>query len=304
MGHMSMKKIVIVGGSGFVGSRLAGSLLERNYEVVIVDLVAPRLSSPTTTVIIADVEKSGVPEGVLDGAYAVINLAGAPISKRWTDAYKRVIVSSRVNVTRSVVSAMRASPTGPRILVSASAVGWYGDGGESVLREDALAGHDFLASVCFAWEGAAMEARGYGIRVAVLRTAHVMGGGGILAQLAPLFKARVGGYFGNGNQYMPWVHIDDLVSQYVYALEHDGMSGAYNTSAGEPVTQKRFMRAVASAVGTRICWRIPRFIALVALGDFGNSLCTGQKTDSSKIRGAGFSFVHENLEEAVERFVK
>jgi len=295
-----MKKVVVTGGSGFVGGALVKSLVQKGYVVLVVDKFPPREEISGSSFMQIDTEKEGFPEGFFEGVYGVINLAGAPIAKKWTKEYKDAIYFSRIETTKHVVDGMRSANQKPEVLVSASAVGFYGDGKDKLLTEDDPSGNDFLAKVCLDWEMEAKKAEEFS-RVVCLRTSHVIGTGGILRELFPLFEKNIGGYFGSGSQYMPWVSLEDLVSQYIFALENKEMSGAYNTSAGEPVTQKTFMKTIQKVVGSPWCLPIPKFAARIAKGEMANIFFGGQKTDSTKIKNAGFNFSDTNLGEVIRR---
>ena len=243
-----MKKIVITGGAGFVGTKLAEALLARGYSVHVLDRGEPRIKHSALAYTVCDTTQS-VPADVLDGAYGVINLAGKTIGEHWTKQVKQDIRNSRIQTTHNLVDAISATRLPPTVLVSASAVGYYGNTGEKYVDELSPAGGDFLATVARDWETEVRRAEVFGVRVAHIRTAHVIGAGGLVASLAKVFKKHLGGYFGSGRQYMPWVSIDDIVNIYIFLLEHPSASGPYNTGAAAPLSQKSFMRTFARARG-------------------------------------------------------
>ncbi len=297
----STKKIVIVGGSGFIGTKLSEALLEKGYDVVVIDLNPPRTTDSrvhfikynfATDPLIAEVTE------VLNGAFGVINLAGASIGKRWSSSYKKAIYNSRIQTTQKLVSVISAVAIKPSVLVSASAVGYYGDRKIEVLTEDSMPGRDFLAQLCVDWEAAAFQAQNSGVRTVCIRTANVLGPGGLLASLKPVFKKGFGGYFSSGRQSMPWIHWRDTVGIYVFALENP-LSGSYNVGAGETISQKELFTAFAHSIGARFVWRIPYVFARIAFAEFADTLVASQNTDSSKIRQAGYVYQRTSVQDAL-----
>ncbi len=293
-----MKNIILTGGSGFIGTYLTKQLLSEGYSVTVVDIVAPRISDSNVSFFKHDIVKEQIPESVIEDSFGIIHLAGVPIFHRWTASYKKLILESRVASTKNIVSAISKCSKKPEVFVCASAVGYYGDSKE-LLIETSPRGNDFLSGVCVRWEQEAQKANDFGVRVVSLRTANVLGKGGMLGVLVPLFKKWIGGYFGSGSQSMPWVHYKDIISMYVFALSHP-LSGPYNTHAGEYVTQKFFMKCVADVVGSPIVWRIPVWAVRILYGEFADVFIVNQKISSQKIKGAGYVFHYEILKEALQ----
>src|SRR5690606_2198628 len=247
--------------------------------------------------------QSGVPAAPLPAeADAVVNLAGAAIARRWTQAAKRLIVDSRVQTTRAVVRALkeRQSASGaPRVLVNASAVGYYGPRGDERVTERDGPGDDFLSHVCRQWEGAAVEAEDAGVRVVRLRTGFVVGRGGALPLMMLPFRLLVGGPLGSGRQWLPWVHLDDVVGLILFALEHEGVSGPLNVSAPEPVRNREFAR-VLGRVMRRPSWApAPAPVMRAVLGEMADMILTGQRAVPEAALGAGYEFRHPDLEAAL-----
>ena len=293
-----MKKIVITGGSGFIGSKITESLIEKGYSVIVLDIFPPKIENPNLSFVKVDTS-FGVDPQIFEGVYGVINLAGVNIGQRWNKKIKTAIKDSRINTTKNLVSAISKTNVKPSALISASAVGIYGDQKDVLLEEGASYGVDFLAQVAKSWEEEASEARDFGTRVCLVRTAHVLGKGGILGALTPVFKKHLGGYFGNGKQYMPWVHWQDIVNIYIFLLENDSASGAYNTGAGEPVTQKDLFKVFAKVNKFWPVWMIPRPIAKIVLGEFGLSLFSSQKISSEKLISLGYFFKYTDISQAL-----
>jgi uncharacterized protein len=290
------RKVVIIGGSGFIGTKLTEKLLSQGYFVIVVDIVPPRIIHESLSFLKANFSVEVPDPTIFDGIYGIINLAGVTIGKRWNAQYQKLIYSSRILTTRAIVGAIEKTKNKPQVLVSASAVGYYGDRKEELLTEISEPGTDFLAKLCVDWEAEAVKAELMSVRVVRIRTAHVLGPGGLLSTLEPIFRKGFGGYFGNGNQYMPWVHYRDVVGIYVFALEHS-ISGAFNVGAGESITQKQLFGQFAKVIQSPIPFllRIPNFVATIVLGKFAESLVTGQNTDSSKIKQAGYQYLFEDV---------
>ena len=302
--HTEHKTVVIVGGAGFIGSALAEALLAKEYTVVIIDRVQSRIVHERLTSVTIDLASQTLDPQMVNGCYGIINLAGASIAgKRWTKGYKTQIYDSRIRTTQAIVQAMSECSLKPKVLVSASASGYYGDQGTTILTEEHGAGTDFLAKVCVDWEREAVQAENYGVRTVLIRTANVLGPGGLLASLRPLFKKGLGGYFGSGHQYMPWVHWSDIVGIYIYALEHEIVQGPFNVGAGTTLSQKDLFTAYARSIGVSIVWRIPRIVARLVLGEFSDALLDSQNTSSQKIRDAGYVYKIHTLEEALKNML-
>lgn len=288
------KMIAIVGGSGFIGSRISEALIEAGHSVRVIDLVPSRITHERLSFVRANLAEN--PDAsIFEGCSGVINLAGATIGKRWNAAYKKVIRDSRIQTTKGIVQSiglMRGER--PSVLVSASAVGFYGDRGATILREGDAVGDDFLAKLCAEWEGEAEKAKEHGLRVVLVRTANVLGPGGLLASLEPLFKKGLGGYFGSGRQSMPWVHYRDIVGIYLYAIEHP-LEGAFNVGAGTTISQRELFVAFAKAIRAPFVWPVPYIAAKLFFGGFADALVASQNTDSSKIRDAGYVYAFSDV---------
>lgn len=289
-----MKKIIITGGSGFVGTLLTQELLNRGYAVSILDTHASRITHERLESHCVDTSRDVLhPEWFTD-VYAIVNLAGVPIFGRFTKTYKDLVYHSRIDTTNNIINAIRTVSQPPQVFVSASAIGYYGNTLGSRVAEQQPAGTDFLARVCVDWEQAALQAEQQGMRTVILRTAHVIGAAGILGTLVPLFKKWIGGYFGNGLQHMPWIGAHDLVTMYITAIENDTMRGVYNTAVDNP-TQRDFMKTIARAVGAPITWRIPAFVAWFMYLGFADALTVDTVVDNTKIKATGFNYTETDL---------
>ena len=240
--------------------------------------------------------------GALQGVDAVVHLAGTPIAPgRWTDDRKRSILGSRVMGTELIAKTLAATSGGPRVLVSASATGFYGDRGNAVLGEDASSGKGFLAEVCRSWEGATAAAERAGVRVVHLRTGIVLSpGGGALGQMLLPFKMGVGGRIGSGKQYMSWIDLDDLVGLVHHTLYTDALQGAVNATAPNPVTNATFSAALGRVLGRPTLIPVPALAVRAAFGQLGTeALLWGQRAVPTKALESGFEYAYEGVEDSL-----
>jgi len=238
--------------------------------------------------------------GCLDGADAVLNLAGESIGgRRWTPAQKDRILRSRVDATIAVCEGIRQAGRKPATLVSASAVGIYGPVDQGDVPEDHPRGNTFLADVVDRWETAAREAEKSGVRVVLVRIGVVLGRGGALKRMMVPFRMFVGGPVGSGNQWFPWIHIDDLVNVLTMALKDAGLSGPINAVAPHTVTMREFSRELGRALHRPSWISLPGFVLRAALGEMAGMLLTGQKVIPSVLGKRGFDFKYPRLPEAL-----
>ena len=243
---------------------------------------------------------------VLDGVDAVIHLAVEPIAaSRWNPAQKERIRASRVEGTRALVSAMAARETRPRVLVCASAIGYYGDRGDEELSEDKPPGEGFLSDVCVAWEEVANEARALGVRVVTLRIGVVLSmEGGALSEMMLPFKMGVGGKLGHGRQWMPWVHLDDVVGLIEHALTHEPLDGPMNAVAPGVVTNADFTRALGRAIRRPTALFVPRFALRAALGELSELLLNSHRVVPTVAQQTGYSFRFPEINAALTNCVR
>ncbi|HEV2202295.1 MAG TPA: TIGR01777 family oxidoreductase [Bryobacteraceae bacterium] len=278
--------IAITGASGFIGRNLAARLTAEGHSTRAISL------------------RSGVAPDALAGCDAVVNLAGEPVAQRWTASAKKKILGSRVDGTRALVRALAGLGRKPPVLVSASAVGYYGSRGDETLGEAAPQAADFLGEVSVAWEREALEAEKLGIRVVCPRIGVVLGrGGGALQKMLPPFKLGVGGRIGNGNQWMSWIHIDDLVNLIVFALSgvsnNAALSGPVNAVAPNPVTNAAFTRELARALHRPAIFPVPEFALKLMFGEMASLLLGGQRVIPQAALAAGFQFRYSELGSAL-----
>lgn len=296
-------KIVIAGGSGFLGTALTRELANNGHEVLILTRQEPRRErlAGVTDVPWTPNGQRGPWASTLDGADAVVNLAGESIAaKRWSPAQKQKLRQSRLLATRSLTTAIRESGRPPRVLLSGSAVGYYGDRGLETLTEISPPGHDFLAGLAREWEAAADEVANL-TRVALLRTGIVLDRReGALPKMLPPFKMFVGGPLGSGAQYMPWIHRDDWVRLTAWAISHEGARGPLNVTAPNPVTNAEFSKALGRALNRPSLLPAPPFALRLMLGEMADALLlSGQRALPVRATDLGFSFRYANIDEAL-----
>jgi uncharacterized protein (TIGR01777 family) len=295
---------LITGGSGFVGSNLADYLLDQGHQVTAIGRSAnqSRIQHANYRYISADTTQPGDWQKELQNQDAVVNLAGTTIFKRWTESYKQQIYDSRVLTTRNVVSSL---PAGQGItFCSASGAGYYGNRGDDILKENEKPGDDFLANLSVAWEKEAFKAADKGIRVAVMRFGVVLGqSGGAMAKMIPAFKSFVGGPLGSGNQWFPWMHIDDLVAAIDFILAHQEVSGPLNFCAPQPTRNRELANAIGEALNRPAFIPAPAFMIRMALGEFGNVLLDSQRIVPDKLQHFGFNFQYPDIKSAIAAIV-
>lgn len=290
------KHAVIYGASGFVGSGLAELLAKEGFDVTGV--------SRKGTGDVKGVSRWLLPEAVdFTSCGVVVNLAGSPIDQRWTEEKKKEFHESRIGVTDDIVEKIAALPEGerPEVLLNASAVGIYGGRGDELLEESSARGEGYLADLCDAWEKAADRAEPLGIRVIKFRIGVVLGKGGqAFEKLMTVFKLGIGGRLGDGQQWMPWIHIDDLVRAMAFCITTKAANGAVNGSAPEPEKNIDLTRKLAKAVNRWVFFPVPGFALRLALGGFGGALLVGQRAVPKKLVSLEFTFRYRKLEEALE----
>ena len=297
-------RILLTGGTGLIGRALCKHWHEQGHELLVWSRKPQQVAKLCSGARgIKQLEE-------LDGSApidAVVNLAGAPIADRpWTQARRDVLWRSRVDLTRTLVDWMGKQATPPRVLLSGSAVGWYGDQGDEILDEASARGlADFGSQLCQAWEEEANRADKLGVRVAILRTAPVLAPkGGMLARLLPPFRLGLGGRIGSGQQWMPWIHIADEVALIDYLLQNDDCAGVYNACAPGAVCNVEFTSALASALHRPAVFPIPAFALKLALGEMAVLLLGGQHLVPRRAQDAGFSWRYPNLDEAFRQLLQ
>jgi uncharacterized protein len=296
-------RITIAGGTGFIGGALVEALIARGDRPTLLtrDPEAAQARWGAKAAFAAwDGRNDGDWVKTLDGADAVVNLSGASIAGgRWTPARKLVLIKSRVESTRALVSALSRAARRPKVLVNASAVGFYGDAPDGVSTETSPQGRDFLAALCGQWEREALAAEPLGARVVLARLGVVLGPGGALAKMALPFKLFLGGPVGTGRQPLPWIHLEDAVGALLFALDREDLSGPVNVVAPGGASNREFSAALGRALGRPSWAPVPAFALELALGEMSGMLLKGQNAVPKKLLAAGYAFKHETADSAL-----
>lgn len=295
-------KVTVTGATGLIGSRLVARLRERGDDVTVLSRTPDRAREALGDVqaISWNLASEPAPARALAGRDAVVHLAGENVAQRWSEDAKRAIRESRVTGTRNLVAGLREAEPRPRVLVSSSAIGYYGPHGDERVDESTAPGDDFLARVCIEWEREANAASELGLRVVRVRTGVVLdrNGGALKTMLLP-FKAGIGGPVAGGDHYMPWIHIHDVVRIYLAALDGDAWDGAVNASAPEPATNKEFSRALGRALHRPAIAPVPSLALKLLYGDMAQIVVTGQRAVPARTLELGYEFTHPDLDEAL-----
>ncbi len=302
-----MKKVLVTGGTGFIGSRVCDTLHNKDCVVNVVSRNPERAKHKLESVeeIYAwDPEKEKLPTEATSDVQAVIHLAGETIAGRWTSDKKRRIRDSRVISTRNLVNSFSDSDPKPNVLICASAIGLYGDSGEDSFSEDTPPGTDFLAEVCQEWETEAYKASELGIRIVTVRIGLVLGlGGGLLQQVLTPFKIGVGGKLGSGQQWMSWIHIDDVVGIIFHALENDNIQGALNATAPKPVRNIEFTKALGSVLHRPAILPAPYFGLKLMMGEFADFVLLSQNVLPDRTVASGYEFKFPTIDAALSNLL-
>ncbi|MBI4654380.1 MAG: TIGR01777 family protein [Nitrospirae bacterium] len=318
--------ILITGGGGFIGKPLSRELLNSGHNVIVTTRrqITPKDNANPPSPPFSKGGMGGflemltwnpptlIPPEIMSSIDAVINLAGESIaSGRWTKRRKGLILSSRINTTLALVQSMKQIPLYPplskgdggrlpKVLISASAIGYYGPCGDEFVTEDTPPGTDFLAEVCKAWEAEALKAEESGVRVVLLRLGAVLeSDGGALPKIALPFKFFLGGPIGNGKQWFSWVHRDDVLGIIKFSLENDSISGPVNITAPNPVRNKEFCTSLGNAIHRPSWLPVPAWIVKLTLGELGDVLLEGQRVAPEKTMKEGYKFKYPELNEAL-----
>lgn len=295
-------RVLITGGSGFVGQRLCQQLIEQGHEVQVVSRnphqVRERLPSGCDIRDSAQAFIESPPD-------ALINLAGESIAaKRWSDEQKAKLINSRKVATQQLVALCEQLQANgqplPKVMVSGSAMGYYGDQGNRVVTENTVPNEEFAYRLCQQWEAAAQPIEALGVRLAIVRIGLVLeAGGGSLQKMLPPFKLGLGGRFGSGEQFMPWIHRDDLVAALLFLVNQDSLSGAFNASAPHPVTNAMFTKTLAKQLNRPAIFPVPAFVLKAGFGEMSRLLLTGADMRPERLEAAGFTFQYPTLDKAL-----
>ena len=295
--------ILISGATGLVGSALIPALESAGHSVRRLVRVRPLAGSPE---VYWDPTGSFDPVGGIEGFDAVVHLAGESVAARWTRDRKVRILNSRKQGTMTLASAAARSKRPPKVMVSASAIGYYGNRGDEVLTEESTSGADFLADVARQWEAALAPATQAGIRTVMLRIGFILSPrGGGLARMLPPFRLGLGGKLGNGRQWMSWISIDDVVGAIQHALATESLRGPVNAVAPHPVTNAEFTRTLGRVLGRPTIFPMPAIVARLAFGEMAKALLlASQRVQPVKLEASGFQFRHSELEGALRELLR
>ena len=301
-------KVIVTGATGLVGRALIRSLLSEGHNVTrLVRGGAQAFSAPGTKAVHWEPEKGSIDANELEGHDAAVHLAGESIADgRWSDEKKRRIRESRVVGTRLLAETLASLKEKPKVLVSASAIGFYGNRGAETLREESASSEDFLSEVCREWEKATLAASQAGIRVVHLRIGIVLSAdGGALAKMLTPFKLGVGGRVGSGEQYMSWITLEDLVGVIKRALADEKLHGPVNAVAPNAVTNDEFTKALGHVLGRPTIFPVPAFAARLAFGEMADALLlSSTRVEPARLKDAGHEFMHPDLEGALRHVLK
>jgi uncharacterized protein (TIGR01777 family) len=299
-------KIFMTGGTGFVGTYLAGQLIREGHKVTILtpSLTGAELKMEGLTYLAGDPTIKGPWQESVRAHEVIINLAGASIFSRWTEAQKKILLSSRIDTTRHLVEAL-LNDSKHITFFSTSAVGYYGFHEDEELTESSPAGDDFLAHLARDWEGEALRAQSKGVRVILTRFGIVLGkNGGALGQMIPLFKYFIGGPLGSGRQWFSWVHMADLAQAFIFLLAHKEISGAINLCSPNPVRNKDLGKAIGKVLHRPSFLPAPGFMIELILGEFGSVLLSGQRVIPRRLLDESFKFRYPDIDAALKSVIK
>jgi len=300
-------KILITGGTGFVGRQISSRLIQDRHECTVLTRRPKKSDNAPTGIsfLQGDPTEKGPWQEEIQKHDAVINLAGASIFKRWTQEHKKAILESRVKTTQNIVEGIPSNAEKSFTLFSASAVGYYGFLRDEKLNESSPPGDDFLARVTQDWEKEALKADKKESRVVITRFGIVLGEkGGALGQMIPLFKKFIGGPIGNGKQWFSWIHMKDLCESFVFLINHPGISGPVNVCSPHPVRNKDLAKSLGKVLKRPSFVPAPGFLVKLVLGEFGTVVLKGQRVIPEKLVNQDFKFQYPDVEKALEDILK
>ena len=294
-------RVTVTGATGRIGRHLVEALKARGDEVTALSRDPDRAREllGIDHAHAWNLKEEAAPSAALEGRDAIVHLAGEDVGQRWSDATKAEILDSREKGTRNLVHSIFDTKPRPKALICASAAGYYGARGDEVVDESGAPGSDWLADVCVRWERQVETAK-IGTRTVIVRTGIVLDAdGGALEKMLPPFKAGLGGPIGSGKQYMPWIHLDDLIGIYLAALDNDAFAGPINAAAPEPVTNKAFAKALGRAVNRPAVAPVPGFTIKLLYGEMSQIVLTGVRMVPGRVAELGYEFAHPDLDEAL-----
>ncbi|OWJ95929.1 TIGR01777 family protein [Pseudomonas sp. A46] len=296
--------ILLTGGTGLIGRALCRRWLGEGHQLTVLSRRPQSVASLCGRSVRGISQFSDYGDEPLD---AIVNLAGEPIADRpWSNKRKAQLWGSRITLTEQLLEWLEKRDQKPQVLISGSAVGWYGDGGERELTEESPpVTDDFASQLCVAWEETAQRAEALGIRVVLVRTGLVLAReGGFLKRLLPPFRLGLGGPLGNGRQWMPWIHLEDQIALMDFLLRRDDARGPYNACSPQPVRNRDFARSLGRALGRPAFMPAPAFVLRPLLGELAELLLGGQRAVPARLRAAGFTFAFTDLDMALGDLLK
>ncbi|MEM8640557.1 MAG: TIGR01777 family oxidoreductase [Cyanobacteria bacterium P01_G01_bin.54] len=301
-------KVAITGATGFVGSRLTAELVKTGHAVVVLtrspdaaQTLFPPAAFPNLEIVAYNPVTSGDWQSRLSGCEAVVNLAGASLTEqRWTPARKQEISASRILGTQKLVAAIAQADPKPQILVNASAIGYYGFSETATFTESDPPGDDFLGKLCQQWESAAQQVQAHGVRLVVLRLGIVLGNGGAIAKMIPVFRLFAGGPIGSGQQWFSWIHREDVVRLIIKSLQNPQLQGVYNATAPHPLRMAEFCHVLGKAMNRPSWLPVPKFALETLLGDGAVVMLEGQQVLPKALAAIGFNFQYPTAQGAIE----
>jgi len=293
-------KILITGGTGFIGRALCRFLLKKNHHLTVLSRRTPQKVSALCGKTVESIKNLGQLT-TSDSFDAIINLAGEGIADaRWSQSRKHQLLDSRIKTTRQLINYIKHANHKPKVLISGSATGYYGNSGSTLLTEESLPHEEFSHHLCALWESTAFEAEKFGIRTCIIRTGIVMGdNGGFLKRMLPPFKLGLGGPMGSGKQWMSWIHRTDLIAIIDKLLESATLQGVFNASAPEPVTNSEFSKTLGQVLHRPTFIPIPEFVLKILFGEMSILLLGGQRVIPKQLDKAGFVFKFDSLRKAL-----
>jgi len=304
-------KVAITGATGFVGSRLVERLHSQGEQILVLTRnskkakrIFPDLAYPNLEIVAYQPKQSGAWQKSIDGCNSVVNLAGAGIAdERWSASRKQEIMDSRKVTTEKLVEAIAQANSKPSVLVSASAVGYYGTSETATFDETSNSGNDFLAQVCQAWEAAAQPVKDVGVRLVILRIGIVLGMGGTISKMLTPFQLFAGGPIGSGRQWFSWIHIDDLVGLTLHSLRYQEMQGIFNATAPNPVIMGEFCQDLGGTLNRPSWIPVPNLAIELLLGDGAVVVLEGQKVLPKQTQDSGFQYQYPNVKSALKNIL-
>lgn len=302
-------KVAITGGTGFVGTSLVKKLQQGGDKIIVFTRNQKRgekifPSSAFPNVEIVPYNSSTYQGEGLDNCEAVVNLAGESISERWTPEYKQAILSSRQSVTKNIVEAISKANPRPSVLISASAIGYYGTSETATFDESSPSGNDFLAKVCQIWEAEAEKVKEYGVRLVILRLGIVLGNGGALGKMINPFKMFAGGPIGSGNQWFSWIHIDDLVNLMIEAIKNPEFQGVYNATSPNPVRMNQLCQSLGETMGRPSWLPVPAIALELLLGEGAQVVLEGQQVLPKQTQNTVFKYQYPEIKPALQEIIR